>query len=88
MAACPVRAVTFGAGHGNTWQGQQRLCAIRAASQDDVSLVEHGDFDHGGPLFDGKPVCCIDAGDTPTTSGSTALRSARSYRHLWFVCTF
>ena len=41
--------------------------AIRAASQDDAALVEHWDFDLGGPRFDGKPVCCIDAGDIPTT---------------------
>jgi agmatinase len=66
-------AVIFGAGHGSTYLGKDSsgyalaADAIRAASQDDAALVEHWDFDLGGPLFDGKPVCCIDAGDIPTT---------------------
>jgi agmatinase len=42
--------------------------AIRRASQDDVPNVEHWDFDLGGPLFDGGPICCIDAGDVPTVA--------------------
>ena len=67
------RAVIFGAGHGSTYPGKDSsgyalaADAIRAASQDDAALIEHWDFDLGGPLFDGKPVCCIDAGDIPTT---------------------
>ena len=66
-------AVIFGAGHGSTYPGKDSsgyalaADAIRAASQDDAALVEHWDFDLGGPLFDGKPACCIDAGDIPTT---------------------
>lgn len=67
------RAVIFGAGHGSTYPGQDSggyalaPDAIRAASQDDAALIEHWDFDLGGPLFDSKPACCIDAGDIPTT---------------------
>lgn len=67
------RAVIFGAGHGSTYPGQDSggyalaPDAIRAASQDDAALIEHWDFDLGGSLFDSKPVCCIDAGDIPTT---------------------
>ena len=67
------RAVIFGAGHGSTYPGKDSsghalaADAIRAASQDDAALVEHWDFDLGGPLFDGKPVCCIDIGNIPTT---------------------
>ncbi len=66
------RAVIFGAGHGSTYPGQDSTGytlaanAIRAASQFDAGLIEHWDFDLGGQLFDGKPVCCIDAGDIPT----------------------
>lgn len=66
------RAVIYGAGHGSTYPGKDSsghalaANAIRAASQDDVTLVEHWDFDLGGPLFDGRPVSCIDAGDIPT----------------------
>ncbi|MBY5697811.1 agmatinase [Rhizobium leguminosarum] len=67
------RAVIFAAGHGSTYPGKDSsgyvlaADAIRAVSQDDAALVEHWDFDLGGPLFDGKPVCCIDAGDVETT---------------------
>lgn len=67
------RVVIFGAGHGTTYPGKDSsgyalaADAIRAASQDDAPLVGHWDFDLGGPLFDGKPVCCIDAGDISTT---------------------
>ncbi|RWM27768.1 agmatinase [Mesorhizobium sp.] len=62
----------FGAGHGSTYPGKDSsgyvlaADAIRAASQDDSPLVEHWDFDLGGPLFDGKPVCCVDAGNVLT----------------------
>lgn len=65
-------AVIFGAGHGSTYPGQDShghalaAAAIRAASQEDAALVEHWDFDLDGPLFDSKPICCIDSGDVPT----------------------
>lgn len=51
--------------------------AIRAASQDDAPLLEHWDFDLGGPLFDGEPICCIDAGDISTTMHDNAGNRAR-----------
>ena len=76
-------AVIFGAGHGSTYRGKDSsghalaADAIRAASQDDAALVEHWDFDLGGPLFDGKPVSCIDAGDIPTTMHDNAGNRAR-----------
>ncbi|QKC83974.1 agmatinase [Mesorhizobium sp. NZP2077] len=78
-----LRAVIFGAGHGSTYPGKDSSGyalaaeAIRAASQDDASLVEHWDFDLGGPLFDGKPVCCVDAGDISTTLHDNAGNRAR-----------
>jgi agmatinase len=77
------RAVIFGAGHGSTYPGKDSsgyalaADAIRAASQDDAALVEHWDFDLGGPLFDGKPVCCIDGGDIQTTMHDNAGNRAR-----------
>ncbi len=85
---CPVDdqipcAVIFGAGHGSTYPGKDSsgyilaADAIRAASQDDAALIKHWDFDLGGPLFDGKPVCCIDAGDIPTTLHDNAGNRAR-----------
>lgn len=66
------RIVLFGAGHGTTYpaadSGGHALApdAIRAASREDADLVEHWDFDLGGPLFDGGPDCCIDIGNIPT----------------------
>ena len=77
------RAVIFGAGHGSTYPGKDSnghavsAGAIRAASQGDAALVEHWDFDLGGPLFDGQPACCIDAGDVPTTLHDNAGNRAR-----------
>lgn len=68
------RAVIFGARHGSKYPGEDSdghalaADAIRRASQDDVSNVEHWDFDLGGSLFDGGPICCIDAGDVPTVA--------------------
>jgi agmatinase len=76
-------AVIFGAGHGSTYAGQDSSGsalapgAIRAASQDDAGLVGHWDFDLGGPLFDGKPVSCIDAGDIATVMHDNAGNRAR-----------
>jgi agmatinase len=70
------RAVIFGAGHGSTYPSTQPAMdssgyelaadAIRAASQEDAGLIDHWDFDLGGPLFGGGPVDCIDAGDIET----------------------
>jgi len=77
------RAVIFGAGHGSSYPGQDSsghalaANAIRAASLDDAPLVEHWDFDLGGPLFDAKPTCCVDAGDIMTTMGDNAGNRAR-----------
>ncbi|MGX8007602.1 agmatinase [Mesorhizobium sp. ORM8.1] len=77
------RAVIFGAGYGTTYPGQdsvgQALAAdaIRAASQGDTPLVEHWDFDLGGPLFDGKPISCIDAGNIATAMTANAGNRAR-----------
>ncbi|MBS9479275.1 agmatinase [Ancylobacter radicis] len=69
----PPRAVIFGAGHGSNYPGQDSsgyalaADAIRAASQSEAPLIAHWDFDLGGPLFNGGPVCCIDTGNVPTT---------------------
>jgi agmatinase len=77
------RAVIFGAGHGTIYPGEDSsghalaADAIRAASQVDVELVGNWDFDLGGPLFDGKPVCCIDAGNIPTVMGDNDGNRAR-----------
>lgn len=82
------RAVIFSAGHGSTYPGKDSSSyalapgAIRNASQEETSLVGHWDFDLGGPLFDGKPDCCIDAGDIPTimhdNAGNRALIEAKT----------
>src|SRR5262245_40819011 len=72
------RAVIFGAGHGSTYPGHDSSGyafaaeARRAARVVDAALVEHWDFDLGGPLFDSKPVCCVDAGDIPTAMHDNA----------------
>lgn len=66
------RAVIFGAGHGSAYPGQDGSGhasapnAIRLASQDDSTLIDHWDFDLGGPLFNNEQISCIDAGDIPT----------------------
>ncbi|MDK4705934.1 agmatinase [Rhizobium sp. CNPSo 4062] len=72
------RVVIFGAGHGSTYPGKDSsgyalsAGAIRAASQDDAGLVEHWDFDLGGPLFAGKPACCVDTGNIETVMHDNA----------------
>lgn len=77
------RAVIVGAGYGSCYSHEDSSGydlapdAIRVASQPDAGLVEHWDFDLGGPLFDGKPVCCIDAGNIPTTRHDNAGNRAR-----------
>ncbi|MBB4010308.1 arginase family enzyme [Rhizobium taibaishanense] len=64
--------VIFGAGHGTTYpakdSGGHALApaALRAASHEDAGLIDHWDFDLGGPLFAGGPHCCVDIGDIPT----------------------
>ena len=76
------RMVIFGAGHGTTYPGKDSsgysgaANAIRAASHEDAALIEHWDFDLGGPLFNGGPVCCIDAGDLPTVMHDNASNRA------------
>lgn len=82
------RMVIFGAGHGSTYPGKDSsgytlaADAIRAASQGDASLVEHWDFDLGGPLFNGGPGCCVDVGNIQTkmddNEGNRALIEAKT----------
>lgn len=77
------RMVIFGAGHVSTYPGKdstgytRAAPAIRAASQDDAPLIEHWDFDLGGPLFAGDPPCCIDAGDIASQMHDNAGNRAR-----------
>ncbi len=81
-------AVIFGAGFGSTYRGKDSsgyalaADAIRAASQEDAGLLDNWDFDLGGPLFDGKPVSCIDSGNLATemhdNAGNRALIEART----------
>eukprot|EP00903_Cladosiphon_okamuranus_P002104 g2102.t1 len=79
----PPRAILFGAGHGTTYPGQDSsghalaADAIRRASQEDAGLVDHWDFDLGGPLFDGDPVSCIDAGNAASSIDDAAGNRAR-----------
>ncbi|TXI05766.1 MAG: agmatinase [Rhizobium sp.] len=81
-------AVIFSAGHGSTYAGKDSsgyasaADVIRAASQSDAGLVEHWDFDLGGPLFDGKAVSCIDVGNIATVmhdnAGNRAMIEAKT----------
>jgi agmatinase len=77
------RVVIFGAGHGSAYPGSGdtghalAANAIRAASQEDAPLIDHFDFDLGGPLFDGKPVCCVDIGDLDTAHHDNANNRAK-----------
>lgn len=81
-----LRVAIFGVGHGTTYPGRDSgghavaADAIRAASQEDASLVEHWDFDLGGPLFDGGPVSCVDAGDVETSMGDNVGNRTRIER--------
>lgn len=67
------KAVIFGAGHGSTYPGKDSSAfalapdLIRASSQEDVELVEHWDFDLGGPLFNGNAISAVDLGNVATT---------------------
>lgn len=85
-------AVIFGADFGSTYPGKDSTGyglaadAIRAASQDDAGLIGHWDFDLGGPLFEDKPVSCIDSGNLATVMhdnvGNRALIEARTRQVL------
>lgn len=78
-----VRAAIFGAGHGTTYPGRDSrghalaADAIRTASQEDAPLLEHWDFDLGGPLFAGGAISCIDIGDVDSVMGDGAGNRAR-----------
>ena len=67
------RIVLFGAPHGSTYPGADSsgfagaAAAIRAASQGDAQFLDSWDFDLGGPLFEGREPCCVDAGDLLTS---------------------
>ncbi|WP_337268760.1 agmatinase [Oryzifoliimicrobium ureilyticus] len=77
------RMAIFGAGHGTTYAGRDSSGhalapdAIRAASRDDAGLIDHWDFDLGGPLFNGKPVCCVDLGNVDTVMHENEANRAR-----------
>jgi len=82
LAGEQPRAAVFGAGHGSAYPGRDSLSAaaagaIRMASQADAGLIEHWDFDLGGPLFGGGPVSCVDIGDVETAAGDGAGNRAR-----------
>lgn len=76
------RIVLFGAPHGIAYPDEDPSCcaaaaaSIRAASQEDAALVDNWDFDLDGPLFDGRPACCVDTGDLPTRPGDSAANRA------------
>ncbi len=78
-----LRAAIFGVGHGTTYPGRDSgghalaADAIRAASQEDASLIERWDFDLDGPLFNGGPVSCVDAGDVETVTDDGVGNRAR-----------
>lgn len=77
------RVVIFGAGHGSTYPSKDSSAyalaadAIRAASQEDAPLLQNWDFDLGGPLFSGVPVCCVDHGNISTDMRDNAGNRAR-----------
>ncbi|MBB3308893.1 agmatinase [Rhizobium sp. BK196] len=77
------RAVIFAAAHGSTYPGKDSsgyalaAGAIRTASWEDAGLIEHWDFDLGGPLFSGRPISCVDVGDIKTTMHDNAGNRAR-----------
>ncbi|OLP61483.1 agmatinase [Xaviernesmea oryzae] len=76
------RAVLFSAGHGTSYPGQDSSSyalaaeAIRAASQADAPLIAHWDFDLGGPLFQDRPISCIDQGEIATAAHANARNRA------------
>ena len=76
------RVVIFSAAHATTYPDKDSsgyaiaAPAIRLASQEDAALIENWDFDLGGLLFDGGPVCCVDAGDILTVMHDNAANRA------------
>jgi len=78
----PTRMVIFGVEHGSAYPDQDSsghetaANQIRAASQEDASLIAHWDFDLGGPLFNGGPINCIDVGNI-----KTVMRDNEGNRH-------
>lgn len=77
LAEGQPRAVIFGAGHGSAYPGEESRsatapAAIRAASQADAGLIDHWDFDLGGPLFAGEAISAVDIGDVDTEAGDSA----------------
>jgi agmatinase len=72
------RIMLFGAPHGTTYPGADpsgfaaAAAAIRAASRDDAQFLDSWDFDLGGPLFEDREPCCVDAGDLPTSAFDNA----------------
>lgn len=82
------RVVLVGAGHGSTYPGKDSsgyalaADAIRAASQADAPFVGHWDFDLGGSLFDGGPVCCIDGGTIDSTMHDNLGNRSRIERRI------
>ncbi|RWL81135.1 MAG: agmatinase [Mesorhizobium sp.] len=77
------RAVIFGADHCTAYPGGHNgghasaADTIRRASQEDAPLVEHWDFDLGGPLFAGRPVCSVDVGNVATAMNDNAGNRSR-----------
>ena len=67
-------AVLFGAPHGTPYEGVDNepyaatADALRQALQPDAGLVEHWDFDLGGPLLGSNGFKLIDAGNLATSS--------------------
>jgi agmatinase len=72
------RIVLFGAPHGSIYPGADPSgfagapAAIRAASLIDAQFLDSWDFDLGGPLFEGREPCGVDAGDLPTSVSDNA----------------
>jgi agmatinase len=72
------RIVMFGAPYGTEYTGKDSsgyamaATAIRAAVEDDASLIGNWDFDLNGPLFDDRPPCCVDIGDLPVRIGDNS----------------
>jgi len=77
------RVVLFGAAYGTTYPGKDSggyalaAEAIRQASQEDAALIDHWDFDLGGPLFNGGDVSCVDIGMIETHPNDNAGNRSR-----------
>jgi len=80
MGSCPdmpledADAVLFGVPHGTPYEGVDNECyaatadALRLALKPDAELVEHWDFDLGGPLLGCDDFKLTDAGNLATSS--------------------